>query len=69
VLSGAGYYDVQSLSGIVKPAELPKIEDFFSSDGELLFYFYGHGCVRKNGNGYLLLPLHATLKRVSQWLK
>ncbi len=52
-LEEQGSYDVKALNGIVKPPEfLQTIEDFFSSDGELLFYFYGHGCVRKNGNGY-----------------
>jgi HEAT repeat protein len=52
-LEEQGGYDVKALDGIVKPPELLQaIEDFFSSDGELFFYFYGHGCVRKNGNGY-----------------
>jgi HEAT repeat protein len=52
-LKEQGGYDVKALDGIVKPPELLQaIEDFFSSDGELFFYFYGHGCVRKNGNGY-----------------
>jgi HEAT repeat protein len=52
-LKEQGGYDVKSLSGNVKPPEfLQTIEDLFSSDGELLFYFYGHGCVRKNGSGY-----------------
>jgi HEAT repeat protein len=52
-LQEQGGYEVKALSSIVQPPELLQtIEDLFSSDGELLFYFYGHGCVRKNGNGY-----------------
>jgi len=52
-LEEQGGYEVRALSGTVEPPEfLQTIEDFFSSDSELLFYFYGHGCVRKNGNGY-----------------
>jgi Caspase domain/HEAT repeats len=52
-LQEQGGYEVKALSSIVQPPELlQNIEDLFSSDGELLFYFYGHGCVRKNGNGY-----------------
>jgi HEAT repeat protein len=52
-LEEQGGYEVKALSSIVQPPELLQtIEDLFSSDGELLFYFYGHGCVRKNGNGY-----------------
>jgi len=52
-LEEQGGYDVKALNGAVRPPEfLQTLEDLFSLDGELLFYFYGHGCVRKNGNGY-----------------
>lgn len=52
-LQEQGGYDVIPLNGIVEPPEfLQTMDELFSSDGELLFYFYGHGCVRKNGNGY-----------------
>jgi HEAT repeat protein len=52
-LKERGNYDVKALNSIVKPSDfLLLMYELFSSDGELLFYFYGHGCLRPNGKGY-----------------
>ena len=51
-LSDYGHYDVEVLDGLVSPGQFREsIYDFFDTDGELLFYFYGHGCLRRSGQG------------------
>src|SRR5260370_22201339 len=51
-LSSDGNYDVKALVGYVDQAAFRKqIEQFFDTDGELLFYYYGHGYLRRLGVG------------------
>jgi len=48
-----GAYDINVLSGIVKPERFREVAaTFFNSPGELLFYFYGHGCLGSSELGY-----------------
>lgn len=47
-----GQYDVKTLTGLVEPSDFRQaLSEFFDSDGELLFYFYGHGCLNIAGLG------------------
>lgn len=48
-LNKYGNYDIKKLSGVVEEDVLrTELDRFFDTDGgELLFYFYGHGCLRK----------------------
>lgn len=49
-----GNYEVRKLDGIVKDDLFrSELENFFDTDGELLFYFYGHGCIRNPNFGVL----------------
>ena len=51
-LEDYGHYDIKVLDGIVTQGKFREsIYDFFDTDGELLFYFYGHGCLRRSGQG------------------
>ena len=46
-LSKYGKYNIKALDGFVEQSLFRQtIYDFFDTDGELLFYFYGHGCLR-----------------------
>ncbi len=52
-LETKGGYDVQTLSGVVTQVDFrKKLAAFFDSPGELLLYFYGHGCLGSAGLGY-----------------
>jgi len=47
-----GQYEVKALNGLVEEDALRgELARFFDTDGELLFYFYGHGCLRPPGLG------------------
>ena len=47
-----GKYEVKALNGLVEEDVLrAELARFFDTDGELLFYFYGHGCLRPPGLG------------------
>lgn len=46
-LEDHGNYDIEILTNVVNPEDfIPKIQQLFDTDGELLLYFYGHGCLR-----------------------
>lgn len=53
-LETRGKYDVKVLTGRVTVERfLQDATDLFGSEGEILFYFYGHGCLRAfPGHGY-----------------
>lgn len=52
-LESKGGYDIQSLDGVVTQVDFrKKIAAFFDSPGELLLYFYGHGCLGSSGLGH-----------------
>jgi HEAT repeat protein len=52
LLRGRGRYDARVLSGVVtQPVFRQALGEFFDTDGELLFYYYGHGCLRPPGEG------------------
>jgi HEAT repeat protein len=47
-----GAYDVKALNTIIDQKQFRQaIRPFFQSEGELFFYFYGHGCLRPPGLG------------------
>src|SRR5690349_4408130 len=47
-----GNYDIQILDNFVSQDVFRQtLYQFFDVDGELLFYFYGHGCLRPPGIG------------------
>jgi HEAT repeat protein len=47
-----GNYDVKVLDRQVEPPDFRQaIHEFFQLEGELLFYFYGHGCLQLSGLG------------------
>jgi hypothetical protein len=47
-------YEIRRLDGIVEDDQFrSELGKFFDTDGELLFYFYGHGCIRKPNFGVL----------------
>jgi hypothetical protein len=54
VLRDLGKYDVKVADRVITPPNLRRaMKDFFDTEGELLFYFYGHGCLREPGLGIL----------------
>lgn len=52
-LQESGGYDVKSLGGVVTQENFREnVTRFFDSSGELLLYFYGHGCLGSADLGY-----------------
>src|SRR6267142_4145328 len=52
-LETKGGYEVRPLAGVVSPKIFCEVvAAFFDSPGELLLYFYGHGCLGTAGLGY-----------------
>src|SRR3954463_3561913 len=50
ILSARGGYDVRPLTGVVtRTAFRRALTEAFDIEGELLVYFYGHGCLRAPG--------------------
>lgn len=76
LLENAGGYDVQVLDGIVGQTKLREsMGEFFDSDGELLFYYYGHGCVRPPNTGVFatsdaeIRNEGVSMRELSDWAK
>lgn len=54
ILEGPGRYDVKVADRVIASRHFRRsMRELFDSEGELLFYFYGHGCVRAPGLGVL----------------
>lgn len=54
ILEGPGRYHVKVAERVIASRDFRRsMRELFDSEGELLFYFYGHGCLRAPGLGVL----------------